>query len=613
MCCFSFLELTYSPILLTPTTYPHRPKIDEEIKKLHYSELDLLRIGTHTSTISKADNVMKVLPFNYREESSSGNKEEKCIVTDEKNNEDRAERCGNNETSNVFGVSTENKVNNSCPVIADREDNPFNESCSVLRMTKDSPSIRLSIKENKKYDHSQTGALKLVKDTNSLESSVKRDQKDDASGEFHSVLNTTKESRSSTTFSKQDLRDNPFNESCCVLNTIQDPSSFTEPVKEGQRGNAFDESCKVLSTAKTKEDVRDNDFNESCSVLNTIKDAPSSTGAAKRSQRGNNFDETYTISNTVKNTHSSTLFTKQTQRDDPFHESCSVVNTIKDPPSSKVQSRKEKGKNGKRSRKFVLRKSSKNCRRKNEDTETASQSSVSTDEISEENTECMKSPTKRSDDYDTQDKSPIRFINDDDVLLINMSETGDITKTVSSDSSPARRTSRLEENIEVDLLKGSADRNTDDITIASPKAIHKSSSRKSGDKELYCDVSPSQRTRKLGEGTPEAIPKRAGNGVAKKIVTAARKGLSSETSTTTERNSRMPPARKTSSIDAGIVEHLRKGAANRNVLLKNTDKSFLNETSDKEINFDISPARGTTSRRDKKPKSSTTFAPRKAI
>jgi hypothetical protein len=134
---FFFLESGYSSTLLTPATYPHRPEIDEKIKNLHYSELDLLHFGTEASTIGKTDNVMKVLPFNYQEEASLESPEKECPTGNEIKTETRnqarknAESIGKNATSTVFGVTTESSVNAMCAVHTDRKYNYYNESCTV--------------------------------------------------------------------------------------------------------------------------------------------------------------------------------------------------------------------------------------------------------------------------------------------------------------------------------------------------------------------------------------------------------------------------------------------------------------------------------------------------
>lgn len=57
---------SYSPLMLTPSTYLYRPKIDENVKRLHYTGVDLLRIGTK-GTVGVGENVVKVFPFNYKE------------------------------------------------------------------------------------------------------------------------------------------------------------------------------------------------------------------------------------------------------------------------------------------------------------------------------------------------------------------------------------------------------------------------------------------------------------------------------------------------------------------------------------------------------------------
>ncbi|CAB4009097.1 Dual specificity tyrosine-phosphorylation-regulated kinase 2, partial [Paramuricea clavata] len=539
-------ESTYSPILLTPATYPHRPKIDEDIKKLRYSELDLLRVGTQASTMSKADNVMKVLPFNYQEESSNENKEEKCIVKNESNAEGResrntagkntAERFGNNETAGIFGVSIENKSHDGCPV--DRRDNPYNESCSVLHTTKDTRAI--SVKEDQTYNDygDSCSVVNLVKDTKLLQGSAIRGHKDKTFG-----VNTTNETCSSALFSKHDERDKPFdpNESCSISNAIKDPSSFTTPMKGGQRDDAFDETCMVLNTAKDK-----------CL---------------------------------------STLFAKQHERDNPLNESCSVLNTIKNSLSLIVH--KGRGENEKHGRKFVLRRSSKNRRRR--DSERESRSTVSREDNKDfrkpYNAQSM-SPAKLSD---AQDKSPVKFINDHEVLLVNLSEPRDITRT--ANSSPVRRTSG-------GMPKGSADKKLNESSSIIPH--HKGSSRKHSDKESNsAAIPPTRRTSRHDERTPENMRRTAANRVVEDSVTATRKAAyrrsSSETSYK-EIKSATPPTRRTNKFkfNEEISEDMPKTAANRVVeddvtaTRKTAYKRSSSETSYKETDFATPPTRTTS-------------------
>jgi uncharacterized protein YqfB (UPF0267 family) len=476
--------------------------------------------------MSKADNVMKVLPFNYQEESSNENKEEKCMVKNESNAEGResrntagkntAERFGNNETAGIFDVSVENKSQDGCPVNADRRDNPYNESCSVLHATKDTRAI--SVKEDQTYnDYGEPcSVVNLVKDTKLLQGSVIRGHKDKTSG-----VNTTNETCSSALFS------------CSVSNAIKDPSSFTTSVKGGQRDNAFDKTCKVLNTAKDK-----------CL---------------------------------------STLFAKQHERDNSLNESCSVLNTIKNSPSLIVH--KGKGKNEKHGRKFVLRKSSKNRRRR--DSETEGRSTVSREDNKDfrkpYNAQSM-SPAKLSD---AQDKLPVKFINDHELLLVNLSEPRDITRT--ANSSPVRRTS-------------GADKKLDDNSRIIPH--HKVSSRKHSDKESNSATPPTRRTSRHDERTPENMPKTVANRVVEDDVTATRKTAYKRSSSETsykEIKSVTPPTRRTNKFkfNEEISEDMPKNAANRVVeddvtaTRKTAYKRSSSETSYKETYSATPPTRRT--------------------
>ena len=144
-----FPESTYSSVCLTPATYTHRPKIDEKIKKLHYSALDLLRVGTQANTKDSRDNVMKVMPFNYHEDLIQ---EEKCMATNSLPEESRdtfgnnvVGRFSNDETETDFGVSIKDQGGSEYPVSTDRRDNPYNESCSVLRLTEATRSVTAKV------------------------------------------------------------------------------------------------------------------------------------------------------------------------------------------------------------------------------------------------------------------------------------------------------------------------------------------------------------------------------------------------------------------------------------------------------------------------------------
>ena len=134
---------------MTPATYTHRPKIDEKIKKLHYSALDLLRVGTQANTKDSRDNVMKVMPFNYHEDLIQ---EEKCMATNSLPEESRdtfgnnvVGRFSNDETETDFGVSIKDQGGSEYPVSTDRRDNPYNESCSVLRLTEATRSVTAKV------------------------------------------------------------------------------------------------------------------------------------------------------------------------------------------------------------------------------------------------------------------------------------------------------------------------------------------------------------------------------------------------------------------------------------------------------------------------------------
>ncbi|XP_046861919.1 uncharacterized protein LOC124455275 [Xenia sp. Carnegie-2017] len=87
---FSQAESGYPSVLLTSETYPYHPFIDEKIKKLHFSDLELLRVGTCRKPASH--NVLKVLPVNYQADHSE-DVDESSLNTDDQSEGPFNESC----------------------------------------------------------------------------------------------------------------------------------------------------------------------------------------------------------------------------------------------------------------------------------------------------------------------------------------------------------------------------------------------------------------------------------------------------------------------------------------------------------------------------------------
>ena len=280
---------------MTPATYPHRPKIDEKIKKLHYSELDLLRVGTQANATDSLHNVVKVPPFNYNEDLIQ---EDKCTPT---NSEESRNAVGNNmqgrldndETVISFGVSSKHEEGSEYPAGTDRRGNPYNESCSVVNVTVVTHSV--PVEENEKYRK----PLCVVNKEYVTESTANASLKD----EFCDILDSTNETRSSG--AKEEYKDVVLDESDSLTHTRTSTNALVHCVQENRRNNAF----RKLHTK-----------------ANTTKGGQSSTGYAKQKW---------------------------------VAKACNVSNKLKKSPSSKVRVRKDRKRRMKHSRKFVPRHSSK--------------------------------------------------------------------------------------------------------------------------------------------------------------------------------------------------------------------------------------------------------------
>lgn len=193
----------YSSILLTQNTYQHRPKIDEEIKRLHYSPLDLLRIGTQVDSkmdiVGPRNNVMTVSPFNYNDEWKIANNSEKHMDTSTGN---RAEgrsrdiydgsmaeaesqtvhieknssgRCRRIETAAICGVAIENQDTGGHLVNADGSGDPYKNLCRAINVRNDKRLI--SVKEDEKYNnYNESCSVLLLKSSKLSESRVEKKQ-----------------------------------------------------------------------------------------------------------------------------------------------------------------------------------------------------------------------------------------------------------------------------------------------------------------------------------------------------------------------------------------------------------------------------------------------------
>ena len=202
----------------------------------------MLRVGTRADDglvgrADQADNVMKVLPFNYHDESSTGNDENVGEVTNDGNTEDesssavqrgKADRLCDNDTAIIFGVEpTENVGWNRPSARDDPRYSDFNESCSVLHTTKKIRFIPDPLKEHQKQNSC------VLENRNSDKKRGKMDGK--LSGKLYSVVNTTK--RKQTIFvkkrrtSKISRRSGSETESCSSVSTDmpEDNSDSTKP------------------------------------------------------------------------------------------------------------------------------------------------------------------------------------------------------------------------------------------------------------------------------------------------------------------------------------------------------------------------------------------------
>ncbi|XP_046859422.1 uncharacterized protein LOC124452838 isoform X2 [Xenia sp. Carnegie-2017] len=83
-------ESGYPSVVLTSETYPYHPFIDEKIKKLHFSDLELLRVGTCRKPASH--NVLKVLPLNYQADHSE-DVDESSLDNDDQSEGPFSESC----------------------------------------------------------------------------------------------------------------------------------------------------------------------------------------------------------------------------------------------------------------------------------------------------------------------------------------------------------------------------------------------------------------------------------------------------------------------------------------------------------------------------------------
>ena len=263
---------------MTPATYPHRPKIDEKIKKLHYSELDLLRVGTQASTTDSLNNVVKVPPFNYNEDLIQ---EDKCTPT---NSEESRNAVGNNvqgrldndETAISFGVSSKNEEGSEYPASTDRRGNPYNESCSVVNVTVVTNSV--PVEDNKKY---RTPLCVVNKDV--TESTANASLKD----EFCDILDSTNETRSSG--AKEEYKDVVLDESDSLTHTRTSTNALVHCVQGNRRNNAFRKLHTKANAAKglqsSTEFAKQKWVAKACNLSNKLKKSTSSKVRVRKDRK----------------------------------------------------------------------------------------------------------------------------------------------------------------------------------------------------------------------------------------------------------------------------------------------------------------------------------------
>ena len=406
--------------------------------------MDLLRVGTQSSTADKANNVVKVLPFNYQEESRIQNDRKEEKVRDEKSvgNEaykntvrqtNKQERFDKTTLAGV--VSTKNKSNIRCPVYADRRDNPYNESCKVLQA--------IPIQEKEKSNNE----VNIIKQDTSCDGYERASQK---------------------------------SELCHELDTNKKTCSSTFSAEELDRNTAFYESCIVKKTA--------------------VKDLHSATGDDydwTSKKKDNNFKKC-NANKTSKDKYSGTIF-RQTERNNLRNESFSVINTISN-SSTKVESRKGRRKNPRRGRRKIIGYTPKTRRNKN--LKSVNNSDDYPCYMNASKTQSEQPATLNEDFYTSrlvQGDSPVRFINDNDVLLIAVGESGDIP-TMESSSSSVGRTSKFDEETQEDNLKDWIDENRANSLA---KKTRKSLPRKNRNKKENSVTTPSRKTRAFNKKPQE--------------------------------------------------------------------------------------------------------------
>ncbi|XP_028393003.1 serine/threonine-protein kinase 36-like [Dendronephthya gigantea] len=365
-------ESSNSRILLTPSTYPHRPKIDEKIKKLHYSELDFLRVGTRADDgkadkAGRADNVMKVLPFNYQDESSTGNNENTGEVTNGGNTEgesdsaverDQTDRLYDNDTRIIFGVESTENVDASRPSAKeDTRYSDFNESCSVLHTTEEIRFIPDPPKDHQK----QNSGMFVNRNSNEIREMMDRN----ASGKSYSIVNTTK-------------REQPI------------------PAKKGRKYStslkSFVKPGNMKETGSSKSNLREFPSSGDTSSLPKTLNVHLSPNFAKKTAAKKEHINSCDAVNSTANKGSYNL--SHEQRDNTFNESCSVKILFTNPSFSKAEAQKR---SSKRRRKYILKKKPSRVS-KQSGSETESCCSASTD-MPEDN---INSRTPRM----TRSKSP---------------------------------------------------------------------------------------------------------------------------------------------------------------------------------------------------------------
>ena len=277
-CFFSVSESSYSSVCLTPATYPHRPKIDEKIKKLHYSELDLLRVGTQANTTDSLNNVLKVPPFNYNEDLIQ---EDKCTPTNSEESRNAVGnnvqgRLGNDETAISFGVSSKHEEGSEYPASTDRRGNPYNESCSVVNVTEVTHSV--PVEDNEKYRKPLCVVNKDV--TESIANASLKD-------EFCDILDSTNETRSSG--AKEEYKDVVLDESDSLTHTRTSTNALVHCVHGNRRNNAFRKLHTKANTTKggqsSAEFAKQKWVTKACNVSNKLKNSPSSKVRVRKDRK----------------------------------------------------------------------------------------------------------------------------------------------------------------------------------------------------------------------------------------------------------------------------------------------------------------------------------------